>query len=41
MQTETEAPSSPGILSSLRTLGDSLLASVQDRVELLSVELQE
>ncbi len=41
MQTETEAPSSPGILGSLRTLGDNLLASVQDRIELLSVELQE
>ncbi len=41
MQTETEAPPSPGILSSLRTLGDSLLASVQDRIELFSVELQE
>jgi uncharacterized membrane protein YqjE len=30
-----------GILGSLRTLGGSLLATVQDRIELFSVELQE
>lgn len=32
---------SPGFLSSLRSLGDGLLATVQDRLELFSVELQE
>jgi len=36
------ASSAPtGILDSLRVLGDSLLATVQDRLELFSVELQE
>jgi uncharacterized membrane protein YqjE len=38
---DTTRPVPPGFLSSLRTLGDSLLASVQDRFELFSVELQE
>lgn len=32
---------SPGILSSVRTLADNLLASLHDRVELISLELQE
>jgi len=32
---------SPGIMGSFRTLGDGLIASVQDRLELFSVELQE
>jgi uncharacterized membrane protein YqjE len=32
---------SPGILDSLRSLGDGLLASLQDRLELVGVELQE
>jgi uncharacterized membrane protein YqjE len=32
---------SPGFLSSLRSLGDGLLATVHDRLELFSVELQE
>ncbi len=32
---------SPGILSSVRTLADNLLATVHDRVELVSLELQE
>ncbi len=38
-----EIPSTPsaGILDSVRTLADSLLATVQDRIELISVELQE
>jgi uncharacterized membrane protein YqjE len=31
----------PGILSSFRTLGDTLLAGAQERVELVSLELQE
>jgi uncharacterized membrane protein YqjE len=36
------APSAPtGFLPALRVLGDSLLATVQDRLELFSVELQE
>jgi len=36
------APSAPaGILGSFRLLGDSLLATIQDRLELFSVELQE
>jgi uncharacterized membrane protein YqjE len=31
----------PGFLASFRTLGDSLLGSVQDRLALFSIELQE
>lgn len=31
----------PGILDSFRALGDTLLASAQERVELVSLELQE
>jgi uncharacterized membrane protein YqjE len=38
---EPASPASPGIMGSLRTLGDGLIASVQDRLELFSVELQE
>ena len=38
---ETESPDKPGILGSFRALGDGLLASAEDRLELLSVELQE
>ena len=38
---ESPAPASAGIMGSFRTLGDSLLASVQDRLELFSLELQE
>jgi uncharacterized membrane protein YqjE len=38
---EPATPASAGFLHSLRALGDSLLATVQDRLELLSVELQE
>jgi len=34
-------PDSPGFMSTLRALGDALLASVHDRVELFSLELQE
>jgi uncharacterized membrane protein YqjE len=33
--------SSPGLLDSIRHFGSGLLASVQDRVELVSLELQE
>ena len=36
-----EPPAPAGYLHSLRTLGDSLLGSVQDRLELFTVELQE
>lgn len=35
------APSPAGFVGSFRLLGDSLLATVQDRLELFSVELQE
>jgi uncharacterized membrane protein YqjE len=38
---ETESPAPPGILGSIRTLADGLLASAQDRIGLISVELQE
>ncbi len=38
---DTPPPAAPGLLSSLRTLGDGLMASVQDRLELFSLELQE
>ncbi len=40
MPVPDSAPSS-GFAGSLRALGDGLLATVQDRVELLSIELQE
>jgi len=38
---ETPPPASTGFLASFRALGDSLLGTMQDRLELLSVELQE
>jgi uncharacterized membrane protein YqjE len=38
---EPATPASAGFLSSLRSLGDGLLATVQDRLELFSVELQQ
>ena len=38
---ENSPPASPGFIGSLRALGDGLIASVQDRLELFSVELQE
>ena len=38
---EPATPASAGFLHSLRSLGDGLLATVQDRLELFSVELQE
>lgn len=38
---ETEPTDSPGILGSLRTLADGLLSTTQDRLELISIELQE
>jgi uncharacterized membrane protein YqjE len=38
---ETATPGPAGFLSSLRSLGDGLLASAQDRLELVSIELQE
>ena len=34
-------PAPSGLFESFRTLGDGLIASLQDRVELFSVELQE
>lgn len=37
----TPSSSRPGLVDSLRTLGDGLLASVQSRVGLFAVELQE
>jgi uncharacterized membrane protein YqjE len=39
METPPSAP--PGFLHAVRTLADSLLATVEDRIELVSVELQE
>jgi uncharacterized membrane protein YqjE len=39
MDRATPAPA--GLLGSLRSLGDGLLGSVQDRMELFSVEVQE
>jgi uncharacterized membrane protein YqjE len=36
-----EPQDSPGFLGSLRTLADGLLASVQDRIGLISIELRE
>jgi uncharacterized membrane protein YqjE len=38
---ESSTPAHAGFLDSLRTLGDGLLCTVQDRIELFSVELQE
>jgi uncharacterized membrane protein YqjE len=38
---EPAPPASAGYLSSLRHLGDGFLASVQDRLRLFTVELQE
>jgi uncharacterized membrane protein YqjE len=38
---DTPSPASTGFLASFRVLGDSLLATLQDRLELLSAELQE
>jgi uncharacterized membrane protein YqjE len=39
MESKTAAPT--GYLDALRSLGDGLLGSVQERIELLSVELHE
>jgi len=38
---ESPLPAPAGFLNSFRTLGDGLLAGVQDRLELFTVELQE
>lgn len=38
---EPLSPPTEGYLSSLRSLGDGLLASVQDRLKLFTIELQE
>ena len=37
----TSRPDRPGFIDSLRALGDGVLASLRDRIELLSLELQE
>ncbi len=41
IQMENSAPASLGLVGSMRALGDGLIASVQDRLELFSLELQE
>jgi uncharacterized membrane protein YqjE len=38
---DSERPDSPGLLGSFRNLCESLLGSLQDRVELVSLELKE
>jgi len=38
---ESPAPAPAGIMGSFRVLGDTLLASVEDRLRLFSLELQE
>jgi uncharacterized membrane protein YqjE len=38
---DTPPPAPAGFIDSFRTLGDGLMASVQDRLELFSLELQE
>jgi uncharacterized membrane protein YqjE len=38
---DPEHPDSPGLLGSFRNLGESLLASLQDRIALVSLELEE
>jgi len=38
---EPELPDSPGILGSLRILGDGFLSTLEDRIGLVSIELQE
>jgi len=38
---ETHPPASTGFVTALRALGDGLLASGQERLELFSIELQE
>jgi uncharacterized membrane protein YqjE len=38
---ETTTPGPTGFLGLLRLLGDGLLASAQDRIELISIELRE
>ncbi len=38
---DTQDRDTPGLLGSLRALGDGLLAGVQGRLELFSIELQE
>ncbi|MFA6289211.1 MAG: phage holin family protein [Opitutaceae bacterium] len=38
---EKTTPGSSGLIGSLRSLGDNLLATVEDRLELFSIDLQE
>ncbi|MBA4136207.1 MAG: hypothetical protein C0518_02685 [Opitutus sp.] len=41
MDSTPPLPTPPGLFASFRALGDTLLAAVQDRLELFSVEMQE
>jgi uncharacterized membrane protein YqjE len=41
MTMESRPPSSSGFLNNLAGLGDNLIAALQERIELVSVELQE
>jgi uncharacterized membrane protein YqjE len=38
---EPDSPDSPGILDSLRILGDGFLGTLEDRIGLVSIELKE
>jgi uncharacterized membrane protein YqjE len=38
---ETESPAPPGMLGSLRTLAEGILSGAQERLGLISIELQE
>ena len=38
---DNPSPAPPGLLGSFRMLGDTLVATLQDRLELVSVEVQE
>ena len=38
---QAEPPAPPGFLGSLRTLGESLLAGIQDRIRLVGFDLRE
>lgn len=41
MSSDSNTAAGPGLLAAFRTLGDSLLATARDRLELFGVELQE
>ncbi len=38
---DSPSPATPGLIGSLHTLGEALMSTLQDRLELVSVELQE